>query len=300
MPNLQTHTAPFKKALAIASACMLLECIGGWIAHSLALIADALHLFMDMGSLTLAWVIICIVALPKNQKMSYGYDRAEILGALGSALALIILCGFIIYAALLRLAHPAPVAGSLVFFIALVGLLANIWMMRILHPVQHNDLNAKAAYLHVLGDLLGSIAVMLSGLLIWVTGIHLFDPLVTLLFSIFLCWHAYKIIRKSVVILMQAAPEGFDIAAIHQTLASIAGVQEVHDLHVWSVSSTRVALSAHLIVLPSHNALQEAHRLLEEKYQIHYMTIQVEAQAQFESRFCYDAVLHDKKLPSNA
>jgi cobalt-zinc-cadmium efflux system protein len=214
--------------------------------------------------------------------------------------ALIILSGFISYAALLRLAHPAPVTGSVVFFIALLGLVANIWMMRILHPVQHNDLNARAAYLHVLGDLLGSVAVMLSGLLIWVTDIHLFDPLVTLLFSVFLCWQASKIIRKSVVILMQAAPEGLDMTAIHQTLAGIAGVQEVHDLHVWSVSSTRVALSAHLIVLPPHNALQEAHRLLEEKYQIHYMTIQVEAQAQFESRFCYDTALQDKKATPQA
>lgn len=287
-----THTTPlalpFKKALTIAIFFMLLELIGGWIADSLALMTDALHLFMDIGSLTLALVIVRIVALPKNQKMSYGYDRAEILGALASASSLLILCGFILYEAMLRLIHPPTVAGGLVFFIAIGGLLANLWMMRILHPVQQHDLNTKAAYLHVIGDLLGSVAVVISGLVIWLTGFSIFDPIVTILFSGFLCWNAYGILRKSISILMQATPEGFNMAEIHETLATIPGVQEVHDLHLWSISSSRVALSAHLIVLPPHNALQEAHRLIEEKFHIHYMTIQVEESAQFESRFCYD------------
>jgi cobalt-zinc-cadmium efflux system protein len=283
-------TIPFKKALAIALFFMLLELIGGWIADSLALMTDALHLFMDVGSLILALVIVRIVALPKNQKMSYGYDRAEILGALASASSLLILCGFILYEAILRLMHPPVVAGGLVFFIAMLGLLANLWMMRILHPVHQHDLNTRAAYLHVIGDLLGSVAVVISGLFIWLTGFSIFDPIVTLLFSAFICWNACGIIRKSIHILMQATPEGLDIAEIHHTLATIPGVQEVHDLHLWSISSTRVALSAHLIVSLPHNALQEAHCLMEEKYHIHYMTIQVEESAQFESRFCYDAV----------
>ncbi len=286
--NTPTPAASFKKALAIASFFMLMELVGGLIANSLALITDALHLFMDIGSLALALLIMRIVALPKNQKMSYGYYRAEILGALASALALLILCGFIIYEAICRVFHPSPVAGELVFIIAMLGLLANLWMMRILHPVQHNDLNAKAAYLHVLGDLLGSVGVVLSGLLIWLTGWNIFDPLITLLFSVILCWSAGKIIRKTVRILMQATPEGFNSVEIGETLAKIAGVKEVHDLHLWAISSHRVALSAHLIVESPHNALQEAHRLIEDKYHIHYMTIQIEEAAGFESRFCYD------------
>jgi cobalt-zinc-cadmium efflux system protein len=291
--NTPTSAAPFKKALIIASFFMVMELVGGLIANSLALVTDALHLFTDIGSLALALLIVRIIALPKNQKMSYGYYRAEILGALASALVLLVLCGFITYEGILRVMHPSHVAGEMVFVIAILGLLANIWMMRILHPVQHNDLNAKAAYLHVLGDLLGSVGVVLSGLLIWITGWNIFDPLITLLFSIILCWSASKIIRKSVRILMQATPEGFDSVEIGKALAAIPGVKEVHDLHVWSISSQRVALSAHLIVEPPHDALQEAHRVIEDKYHIHYMTIQIEEVAKFESRFCYDT---DEKI----
>lgn len=285
-----TSGTPFKKALLIASFFMLMELIGGLVANSLALITDALHMFTDVGSLALALLIVRIVALPKNQEMSYGYHRAEILGALASALALLVLCGFIIYEAITRLIHPLPVAGPIVFVVATLGLLANIWMMRILHPIQHNDLNAKAAYLHVLGDLLGSVGVVLSGLLIWLTHWNIFDPLITLLFSAILCWGTAKIIRKSVRVLMQAAPEGFNPTEIEQALAAIPGVKEVHDLHLWSISSQRVALSAHLIVGLTDNVLQEAHRLIEDKYHIHYMTIQVEEVDKFESRFCYDTV----------
>jgi len=283
-----TPSVPFKKALIIACFFMVMELVGGLIANSLALITDALHMFTDVGSLALALVIVRIIALPKSQKMSYGYYRAEILGALASALALLILCGFIIYEAVLRLIHPIPVTGEIVFVIAVLGLLANIWMMRILHPIQHDDLNAKAAYLHVLGDLLGSVGVVVSGLLIWFTGWNIFDPIITLVFSVILCWSTTKIIRKSVGILMQATPEGFNAMEIEQALAAIPGVKEVHDLHLWSISSKRVALSAHLIVVPPHNVLQEAHRLIEDKYHIQYMTIQVEEAAKFESRFCYD------------
>jgi len=288
--DLQTPTTPFKKALAIAFLFMAIELAGGLIANSLALITDALHMLTDVGALVLALIIVRITALPKNQKMSYGYYRAEILGALASALVLFILCVFLIYTASLRLFTPEAVTGELVFVIALFGLGANFWMMRILHPIQENNLNAKAAYLHVLGDLLGSIAVIISGLFIWLTGWNTIDPIITILFSAFICWSTTKIIRQSVRVLMQAAPEGFNPIDIGATLAAIPGVCEIHDLHLWSISSNRIALSAHLIVTSSaNNVLQQAHKLIEEKYHIHYMTIQIEEGDQFESRFCYDA-----------
>jgi cobalt-zinc-cadmium efflux system protein len=288
--DIQTSPEPFRKALYIAAFFMVLELVGGLMANSLALITDALHMLTDVGSLGLALIIVRIVALPKSQKMSYGYHRAEILGALASALSLLILCAFILYEAMLRLFHPLPVSGGIVFVVATLGLIANLWMMRILHPIQHNDLNAKAAYLHVLGDLLGSIAVVGSGVLIWFTAWNAFDPIITLLFNTLLIWNTVKIVRKSVNILMQATPEGFNLLEIEKTLFAIPGVTEVHDLHLWSISSKRVALSAHLIVKSTDNILQEAHRLIEDKYHIHYMTIQIEETDKFESQFCYDTV----------
>lgn len=293
----QTHSAPFKKAMWIALIFMMAEIIGGWVANSLALITDALHMLTDVGSLMLALVIVRIVALPKNQKMSYGYHRAEILGALTSALFLLVLCGFLIYEAIFRLIRPETVGGGIVFIVATLGLLANIWMMRILHPIQKEDLNAKAAYLHVLGDLLGSVGVVLSGILIWLTGWNIFDPIITLLFTAIICFTTVRIVRRTVGVLMQATPEGYDSVEIEKTLASISSVKEVHDLHLWSVSSKRIALSAHLVAeaSDSKNVLQEAHRLIESKYHIHYMTIQVEEVENFESRFCYDTALDGSK-----
>lgn len=294
-----TSAGPFKKALIIGFLFMGIELIGGWLANSLALITDALHLSTDVGSLALALIILRIVALPKSQKMSFGYHRAEILGALASALFLLVLCGFLIFEALQRFINPTLVKGEIVLIVAIVGLFANIWMVRILHPIHKEDLNAKAAYLHVIGDLLASIGVVVGGFIIWITGWNIVDPIITLTISIGLCWSSANIVRKTIRILMQAAPEGINPAEVEQTLLTIPGVQALHDLHIWAVSSKRFALSAHMIAESSQMALQEAHRLIEEKYHIHYMTIQVEEPEKFESRFCYDIQVKGDKNGSN-
>lgn len=281
--------APFQKALVIGLLFMSIELLGGWIANSLALVTDALHLSTDVGSLALALIILKIVALPKNQQMSFGYQRAEILGALASALFLIALCVFLIYEAIERFIYPSEVNGGIILFVATIGLLANIWMVRILHPIHHDDLNAKAAYLHVVGDLLASIGVVLGGLLIWLTAWNIIDPIITIMISLAISYSSINIIRKTIKILMQAAPEGINPVEVEQTLLTIPGVKEIHDLHIWAVSSKRISLSAHIIAESSQTALQAAHKLIEEKYHIHYMTIQVEEPEKFESRFCYDA-----------
>lgn len=287
--NTKDHETAFKKALVIAFFFMSLEIIGGVLANSLALITDALHLFTDVGALLLALIIVRIVKLPKSYTMSFGYQRAEVLGALASALSILILCGFLVYESIMRFINPTQVSGAIVFIIAIAGLLANFWMIRILHPVQKNDLNTKAAYLHVLGDLLASIAVVVAGFLIWFTGWNVLDPIVTMIVSAMLCMSSGKIISAAVKILMQSAPEGLDPQEVEQTMLAVQGVKEVHDLHLWSVSSKQVALSAHLVALSPQEALKEVHRVIEEKYHIHYMTIQVEDPGKLESKFCYDA-----------
>ncbi len=275
-------------AIAIAFFFMLVEVVGGVVASSLALISDALHLFTDVGALSLSLVVLKIAHQPSTPTMSYGYHRAEILGALASALSLWALCGVLVFEAIRRLIHPEVVQGPIVFVIACIGLIANLVMIRILHPSQGHSLNIRAAYLHVLGDLLGSIGVILGGLVLWITQWNIVDPIISLLFAAGILYGSGKIIRQTIGILMESTPEHIDPKALEADLKSIASVSEVHDLHIWSVSSQKVALSVHLVAKETQNALSAAHRLIEEKYGVHHMTVQVEDPTHFEPRFCYD------------
>lgn len=284
----QTHGKALYIAIVIAFIFMLVEVAGGWIANSLALISDALHLFTDVGALSLSLVVLKIAHWPKTLSMSYGYQRAEILGALASALSLWALCGVLIYEAIMRLITPEPVQGSIVFIIATIGLFANLMMMRILHPSQGDNINIRAAYLHVLGDLLGSAGVIIGGVVLWWTKWYPIDPIITILFSLGIVYGSGKIIEESVSILMESTPPGIDLLKIEKDLLKISGVREVHDLHVWSVSHKKIALSAHIVAENTHGALSEAHRIIESKYGIQHMTFQVEDPQQFESKYCYD------------
>ncbi len=275
-------------ALWIAFAFMLIEVIGGWMANSLALISDAMHLFTDVGAFLLSLIALKIAHWPSTPSMSYGYHRAEILGALTSAVSLWALSGVLIYEAITRLFHPPEVHGITVFIVAFLGLFANLIMMRVLHSGQHHNLNVRAAYLHVLGDLLGSVGVIISGAILWLTNWKPIDPIVTIIFSLQLLFISGKLIKKTVNILMEGTPEGIDIATVEKDLANLIGVKEVHDLHLWAVSSSVTALSVHLVTTQPDATLNAAHRLIADKYHIQHMTIQVEDPASFEAKYCYD------------
>jgi cobalt-zinc-cadmium efflux system protein len=175
-----------------------------------------------------------------------------------------------------------------VFYIALAGLFANIWMLKMLHPSQGHSLNIRAAYLHVLGDLLGSIGVILSGIILWTTHWNLIDPLFTILFTLTILRSSGKVIKQTVGILMESTPEEIDPEAVQKALQELPGVQEVHDLHIWSASHHKIVLSVHLIADPQSDVLGAAHRLLEARFGIRHMTIQVENPQSFEPKYCYD------------
>ncbi len=287
-PSDHHHSRAVHIALWIAFFFMLLELAGGWIANSLALISDGLHLFTDVGAFLLSLIALRIARWPSTPEMSYGYHRAEILGALASAVSLWVLSGVLIYEAIGRFFHPTEIQGGIVFVIASVGLIANLLMMRVLHSSQQHSLNVRAAYLHVLGDLLGSVGVILSGAILWLTNWTPIDPLVTILFACQILYTSSKLIKQTVNILMEGAPEGLDIAALHKDLSALPGVKEVHDLHTWAVSSKRAALSTHIVSDRPAATLNEAHKLLEKKYNIHHMTIQIEDPSHFEPKYCYD------------
>jgi cobalt-zinc-cadmium efflux system protein len=262
--------------LTIAFLFMLIEIGGGIAANSLALYSDALHLLTDVGVLLLALFVLKITHLPRTPKMSYGYHRAEILGALANALFLWILCILLIYKAIDRFIHPQAVEGPIVFIIAAIGVIANIFMLYRLHPVQNHNLNLRATYLHILGDLLGSIGVLMSGIVLWIFQWNPIDPIITLLFTLAIMYSSGKIILESIKILMESTPEGVDPLAVEHDLKSISGVTEVHDLHIWSVSST------------PQKTLNEAHLIIQQNHNIRHMTIQVEDPAHFQPKFCYD------------
>lgn len=283
-----THHHALHKSFWIAVIFMIVEVIGGWVANSLALISDAMHLFTDIGALLLGIIVARMARWPTTPTMSYGYHRAEILGALVSAASLWALSGVLIYESFHRFFQPEVVDGPVVFFIASMGLVANILMMKILHPSQNHSLNLRAAYLHVLGDLLGSVGVIISGIILWTTHWNLIDPLVTIIFTLTILRSSGKVIKESIGILMESTPSGVDPIAVQQALEQIPGVQEVHDLHIWSASHHKIVLSVHLIADPQSDVLAGAHRRLEAQFGIRHMTIQVEDPKSFEPRYCYD------------
>jgi cobalt-zinc-cadmium efflux system protein len=276
------------RSLWIAVFFIFVEVIAGWIANSLALISDAMHLFTDVGALLLGIIVARMAKWPATPTMSYGYHRAEILGALVSAASLWALSGVLIYESIHRFFQPEVVDGPIVFYIATVGLLANLWMMKILHPAQNHSLNVRAAYLHILGDVLGSIGVIISGIILWTTHWNLIDPIITILFTLTILRSSGKVIKQTIGILMESTPEGIDPEVVEKALEGLPGIKEVHDLHIWSASHHKVVLSVHLIADPSMDALGEAHRLLEAQFGIKHMTIQVEDPKRFEPKYCYD------------
>lgn len=270
------QTRALKLALLIAVIFMLVEFLSGYFANSLALISDALHMFADVGAFFLSIIAMKIGMRPKTSKMSYGYRRAEILGALASSVTLWVLCLIIIYEAITRMFHPEEVRGLVVFFVATAGLIANIAMMKILHSYQEDNLNVKAAFLHVIGDLLGSIGVIASGVIIMWTGYDIVDPIISIIFAATILFTSAKIIKRTTTILMEAAPVDIDPDEVEKELLSLPGVRAVFDLHIWTVAQGQNSLSCHLRADEISPTLKRAHALLKEKYNIHHATLEVD------------------------
>ncbi|MCB1080417.1 MAG: cation transporter [Chlamydiia bacterium] len=283
------QTRKLKIATCIALFFMLLELARGILANSLALISDALHMFTDVGAFLLSLIVLKIAKRPSTKQMTFGYQRAEILGALASALTLWALSFVLIYEGINRLITPHKVEGGIVFIIASLGLLSNLLMMKILHTHDPEEqLNVKAAYIHVLGDLLGSIGVITSGILIYFTGWNSVDPLISLIFALIILFTSGKILRKTLFILMEGAPEEVDWEGLRKDLLSLPTIKEVHDLHIWSLSSKQIALSAHIVA--EKNILKEAQNLIYNKYNIHHITLQIDKEEEFEAKYCFDVL----------
>lgn len=276
------------QSIVITFIFMVVEFAGGWIANSLALITDAAHMLTDIAAMLFSLFAIWVSRKPITSTMSFGYHRAEILGALASGLAIWLLAGILAYEAILRLQNPPDVQGPVVFVVAAIGLAANLFSMRMLHGSMTHNLNVRAAYLHMLTDATGSVAAVVAGAVLWLTDWRPIDPIVTLLASALMLYSSWSLVKEALGILMESTPSGVEPEKIKSDLQGIDGVMEVHDLHIWTVSSGRLAMSVHLIAEDSSRTLSLANDVLKQHFGIIHTTIQVEHPENFASDRCYD------------
>jgi cobalt-zinc-cadmium efflux system protein len=268
-----------RAAAALTIAFALLEALGGWWTGSLALLSDAGHMVTDGAALALGAAAAWMARLPPSRRHSYGLGRAEIVAALVNASAMLIIVAAIAYEAVLRLRQPGEVQGLAAALIALGGLALNLAVFRWLAPHGH-DLNARAARLHVLADALGSVAALVSGILIVATGWTRADPIASLLICLLIAGSSLRLLRESLHALMEGVPHGLSVEAIGGEMARIEGVLSVHDLHVWMLSGSRTALSAHVVVRSMNHwdrTLVELQTRLHDKFGIDHVTLQPES-----------------------
>jgi cobalt-zinc-cadmium efflux system protein len=261
------------------SACvMVAEAAGGWLAHSLALLADAGHMLADVAAIGLAVFVARMAQRPATPARTYGLVRLEILAALVNGAMLIVIAGAIGVEAVRRFRTPPLVHGAPVVGIAMVGLLANLASMRILHHGHAHSLNQRGAYLHVVSDALGSVGALAVGVIVLLTGWTLADPIVSVAIAALVLGSAWRLMRESADILLEAAPGHIPLATVHDQLASIQGVRSVHDLHVWTLTSGMIAMSGHLVVRDPtvHQRVLEAAQDRLRSLGIHHVTVQME------------------------
>jgi cobalt-zinc-cadmium efflux system protein len=268
-------------AFVLTVGILVVELVAAWLSHSIALLADVGHLMTDVFALGLAWFAVAQARRPDNERRTYGYHRVGTLAAMVNGALLIVLVGGVAYEAFRRLERPQPVAGGFVIAAALVAVAVNAFIGLRLHRDESN-LNVRAALLHVVGDLAASAGVVVAGAVILATGWLYADPLVSLFISVLIAVGAWRILRDSIDILLEGTPASIDLAEVREVIAAAPGVESVHDLHVWSLSSEETMLSCHVVVPDSlMSEAEHTMRRLEldvcEKFGIGHTTIQLES-----------------------
>ncbi len=269
-------------ALLLTSTFMVVEFLGGVISGSLALLADAGHMLADTSALTLAWLAARASGKPADKLRSYGYHRLQILAAFVNGIAFIGVVAWITVEAISRLWAPIEVRGGIMLIVAAAGLLVNLAAFAILHGRQRGNLNVQAAAVHVIGDLLGSVATILAAVIIIWTGWVPVDPLLSVLVALLILRSAWIIVRQSAHILLEGTPQDMDVELLRKTLAeSVPGVRDVHHMHVWSLTPERPLLTMHVEIQPDVDQtriLQHLKRVLAERFNVHHSTIQLESE----------------------
>ena len=275
------HQRSLFAAFALTALFLVVEAAVGLWTGSLSLLADATHMLVDAGGLLLSLGALWFAERPAPPEKTYGYYRVEILAALVNGVVLCLLAAGILVKAYERFWHPQPVPGGPVLAVAVAGLAVNLVSMRLLHAGASESLNVRSAYLEVLGDAASSAAVIAAGVVILLTGWVVADPIASAAIALFILPRTWSLLRQAVNVLLEAAPAHLNVAQIEAALVAAAGVRRVHDLHVWTLSSGREAMSAHVVVAPDAPAdriLDALHVILHTRFGIDHTTIQIETE----------------------
>jgi cobalt-zinc-cadmium efflux system protein len=260
-------------------AFLVVEVVGGIMANSLALLADAGHMLSDVGALGLSLLALAWTARPPTERKTYGYYRLEILVALLNGLVLWAIAGVIFYEAAWRFFHPPAVKSQLLMIIAGCGLLVNLLGMYVLMPSREHNLNLRSAFLHLLGDSLGSVAAIAAGAAIWFRGWYWFDPLAGVIVGVLIIISSWQLVREAVEILLESTPKHIPLEAVQEALENHPQVRRVHDLHIWTIASGIYASSVHVTIdnhLNRDCLALELEELLRDRFGLEHNTIQIE------------------------
>lgn len=273
------HRRRLSVTLALVATYLIAEVVGGLWAGSLALLADAGHMFSDMGALALSLFAIWLAQRPSSVERTFGYHRVEILAALANGVALVAVALLILREAVERLSAPREVLGAPMLIVAVGGLFINLAGLWMLHGGKDSSLNVRGAWLHVLSDTLGSVGVIAAAFLVWAFGWTRADPIASIAIALLVIFASWNLIRETVGVLMESAPGHIDVEEVRRALCETRGVLSIHDLHVWTITSGFVSLSCHIESshqLPDHELLSTIQELLRERFGIDHVTIQIE------------------------
>jgi cobalt-zinc-cadmium efflux system protein len=268
-------------SLAATSIFVVVEVVAGIQARSLALLSDAGHNFTDAASILLAWVGFYLQSKPADENKTYGCHRAGVLCAFVNALTLIALSAWIIYEGVIRLREPEPVQASIMIAVAALGLVMNGGIMLALRAASRHDINIRSAFVHMLGDALGCVAIVAGAFAIRATGMVRLDPVLSILIAALIVWTAIDVVRESLNILLEGLPRGIRLGDVTSSMRDVEGVLDVHDLHIWSLGSSTHALSCHILiedVPPSASdiILKRLNGMLADRFHIAHTTVQFE------------------------
>ncbi|PXF63478.1 cation diffusion facilitator family transporter [Kangiella spongicola] len=267
-------------AVLLTGSFMLVEVVGGLISGSLALLADAGHMLTDTAALLLAFYAITLSTKPADNKRTFGYGRLQVLAAYTNGIFLILLTGWILWESIQRFYQPNPIQSMTMLVVAILGLVVNLIVFKILHSASDSNINVRSALLHVIGDLLGSVGAIVAALIIWQWGILWVDPLLSIVVSMLILRSAYRIIKDSSHILLEGKPQEMDSHLIRQDLMALEGIEDIHHIHLWSISEQEPLMTFHAVISNGFDKdvmIDKMLELLQQKHGITHATIQVES-----------------------
>jgi cobalt-zinc-cadmium efflux system protein len=270
-------------ALSITVLMMAAEIVGGLLSNSLALLSDAGHMLTDNLALLLSFFAMKFATMPATERKTFGFYRLEILAAFVNGIVLVLMSFYIMYEAYLRIMHPVPVAGKLMLVIAAIGLVANIIGAVVLNRHGSSNLNIRGAYLHILGDALSSVGVVIGGLVILYTGWYLVDPILSVMISLVIIYGAWALVKESVNILLESVPAHINIETMAAEIQKVPGVREAYHIHVWTITSGVYAMSAHVViddqmVSMNRELMERIGAMVADRFKVMHITIQIECE----------------------